>query len=187
MKKTWKKLIALLLVLLIVSALMPLSAWAEETKDTKAETKTEEKKDDEKKKDEKEDKTVYCDGVPGEMVEVGSGDEKTLVFMKYPDINDRYLEINRIWAGRIKATPENGSLKIMAEDWFSFNSFVSDALAERKDVEVEFGFLQEDGQRVSLKIPAGTDVASYMDGKEVIEFAALAKALGVDTPAFKDD
>ena len=181
MKKTWKALIAILIVLLMVTALIPLGAWAEETREeTKTENKKEEKKDD-------EDKTVYCDGVPGEMVEVGSGDEKTLIFIKYPDINDRYLEINRIWAGRIKATPENGSLKIMAEDWFSFNFFVADALAERKDVTVEFGFLREDGQRVSLKIPAGTDVASCMDGKEVIEFAALAEALGVDTPAFKDD
>ncbi len=165
MKKPAKALTALLLALVLTVSVGTFGAWAENCR---------------------ENKTVYVDGWAGEMVEVWDGEETQEIFMKYPDINQRYLYINRIWASRIKAAPENGSVQIKAAKWYSFNNFVGDAIAARPDVEVEFGFLNENEDRVSLKIPAGTDVLGLMDGKEVMQFQDLAEALGVDTPAFEE-
>ena len=181
MKKAWKSLIALGLALLLVLALVPLAAWAEEAA---ADVKVEDKKDGKTGEEKKKDKTVYRGDVAGEMVQIWNGDEFVEIFERYPNIHDRYLETNRVWAGRIGLLPENGSISFNAGDWYSFNVFVADAIAERPDVAVEFGFFNESGERVSLKIPAGTDVKGLMDGKEVMEFKALADALGVDTPAY---
>jgi hypothetical protein len=98
----------------------------------------------------------------------------------------QFLYINEIWAKRIRSAEKNGSVQINAEGWYSLNCFVSDAVKERPDVSVEFDFLDYDTQqRLSLVLPTGTDLEAQMDGKEVIEFAALAKKLGIETPAFQ--
>jgi hypothetical protein len=163
MQRRGKAFAALLTALLLVTALIPLSAWADGIPAT-------------------------CGPIPGENVEVWDGEQFVWVFIKTPDINDRYLYINHVWAGRIGITPENGDLAINTEEWYSFNTEVAEALAKRPDITLEFDFLDfgGDGQtRLRLKLPAGTDLVTLMDGKETMEFTKLAEVLGVDTPVFR--
>ena len=118
-----------------------------------------------------------CDGIPGELVEIPTPGGPVTMFVRNT-IDDKYLAMNEAWANAIKAVPENGGVKINAKGWYSLNILVAEALAKRQDVSVALDYVDYDTQESrSLTIPAGTDLKGLMDGKEVIQFQDLAAKL----------
>ena len=180
MNKAFRTLSALLAVLLL-AALLPVSAYAEiELVEPDPITWYEVGPDGEGH--------VYilpgewhgeakCDGIPGELVEIPTPGGPVTMFVRNT-IDDQYLAANETWANVIRYAPENSTVKLNAETWYSINMFVANALEGRPDVSVEFDYLDFDTQqRMSLTIPAGTDLKGLMDGKEVIQFQDLAAKL----------
>jgi len=188
--KKLSRILGVLVVVLILAALLPVSAYAEITKVEPAPVTWVEV-------DENNTPHVYakpgqwngevlCNGIPGELVTIDTEAGPSTVFMRN-SIDDQYLYINEIWAKRIRNADENGTLKINAEGWYSLNVFVAEAIAKRQDVTVEFGYLDyETQERVGVTIPAGTDLAALMDGSEVIQFKDLAEKLGVEPAPFEE-
>lgn len=181
MKRTCKALCAFLAVVMLC-ALLPASAWAVLTKpDPPLLAWVTQDSNHHVFCFVREGTTdlVYSDGVPGELVDITASDGSVTTIFVRNTIDDQYLYINEIWAKRIRNTPQNGTIEINASGWYSMNCFVSEAIAERPDVTVQFDYVDYESQRpMSLVIPAGTNVEAKMDGKEVIEFSALAKKLG---------
>ena len=180
MNKTLKLLCALLAVLML-TALLPAAAFAEITKvEPPLQTWVEVDADNNPHVcvlPGEWNGEVLCNGNPGELVDIPTGSGTTTIYVRN-NIDDQFLYINEIWAKRIRNAEENGALKINAENWYTLNVYVAEAIAERQDVSVEFDYPDyPTDARLSLTIPAGTDLAALMDGKETISFKDLAEKL----------
>ena len=188
--KKLSRILSVLIVVLILTALLPVSAYAQITKVEPPPITWVELDGDGnphlRSMPGQWNGEVLCDGIPGELVDIETESGTTTIFIR-KTIDDQYLYSNEIWAKRIRCADENSTLKINAENWYSLNVFVAEAIAKRQDVTVEFGYLDyETQERVGLTIPAGTDLAALMDGKEVIQFKDLAEKLGVEPAPYEE-
>ncbi len=189
MNKTLKLLCALLAVLML-TALLPAAAFAEITK-VEPPLQTWVEVDAEGKPHVfaipgEWNGEVLCNGNPGELVDIKTDAGTQTIYIRN-NIDDQFLYINEIWAKRIRNAEENGALKINAENWYTLNVYVAEAIAERQDVSVEFDYPDyPTDARLSLTIPAGTDLAALMDGKETISFKDLAEKLAPAAPAAEE-
>lgn len=186
MNKTLKLLCALLAVLML-TALLPAAAFAEITKvEPPLQTWVEVDADNKPHVfalPGEWNGEVLCNGNPGELVDIPTGSGTTTIYVRN-NIDDQFLYINEIWAKRIRNAEKDGTLKINAENWYTLNVYVAEAIAERQDVSVEFDYPDyPTDARASLTIPAGTDLAALMDGKETISFQDLAAKLAPAAPA----
>ena len=185
MNKTLKLLCALLAVLML-TALLPAAAFAEITKvEPPLQTWVEVDADNKPHVfalPGEWNGEVLCNGNPGELVDIPTGSGTTTIYVRN-NIDDQFLYINEIWAKRIRNAEKDGTLKINAENWYTLNVYVAEAIAERQDLSVEFDYPDyPTDARASLTIPAGTDLAALMDGKETISFQDLAAKLAPAAP-----